>query len=251
MSTDWLKYGKEAKETVAAEKVKAAARRGGRRFYLKPDSKGLITFIDGTITEDGIFDTPMYYEHDIPRRDGQKGNDQFVCVASEKGDVACPICQENKNPGFVGVLTVIDHSQWTDREQKVHKNERRLFVYKRDSQSMLLELAKKRGGSLIGCTFEVVRPEGQRTAKIGTMYEYKGKTDLAKIKERFKDAASPLDYSSPKVIPFVKPEDLRKLGYGTRDTIGGEGPVTEAASGSDFTPGEAATEPEFDLSQLD
>ena len=245
MSMNFLKTGKDAKEALATEKAKAAARKAGNRFYLTPDSDGIITFLDGKITDDGIFDTPMYYEHDVRRSDGRKGSDQYVCVASgDHGDQACPLCQDGHNLAFVGVMTIIDHSVWKDKEGKEVKNRRRLFVYKRDNQGMLLAIAKEHGGALTGCTFKVIRPEGQRTAKIGTIYTYKGRNSLEKIRKAFGDQAEVLDYK--KSVPFVEPAELRKMGFGAKDIVGSEGSptavVTDESSGG---------EPEFNLEGLE
>ena len=249
MSTDWLKTGAAAVAAMGKEKAKAAARSAGGRWYLKPGTSGMLTFLDGVVTEDGIFAAPHYYEHEI-KVDGRKMPDFYVCLNSEEGDQQCPICNENRNPTFVGALTVIDHTPWKDRDDKVHKNNRRLFIYKRDSQSTLLELAKLRGGSLAGCTFAVIRPEGQRTARIGTLFEYKGKSDLAAIQQKFGKEGAVYDYR--KALPYLSQEDLKKLGFGNRDVIGGEATSAAPSGSGEFTPDQVRSgEPDFDLSTLD
>ena len=189
----FLKKGAAAKAAVQAEEVKFEERRAEmnrmRRFYIGYNKDTQITFLDGKLDEDGMLDIPRFYEHSI-----QVGSDwkHYVCTAEIDQSQPCPMCEAGNKPSLVGVMTVIDHSEYTVQKGpnagKVYKNQRRLFVAKEGTLKDLNKLAAKpeRNG-LAGCTFDVSRGgENTRDPNVGKTFDFvvKNKT-LAAIAEKY------------------------------------------------------------------
>jgi hypothetical protein len=99
------------------------------------------------------------------------------------------------------VLTIIDHTRWTDKTGKKHKNELKLFEFKTGSATheYLLREHKKRGG-LSGCCYEVSRTS-KTSDTVGESFSYEDKFELEKGQE-------PLDYG--KLLAPLPAEELER-----------------------------------------
>jgi hypothetical protein len=238
----FLKKGAAAKQAVAAEEVKSEARRAEmnrmRRFYVGYNKDTQITFLDGKLDEDGVLDIPRFYEHTL-----QVGSDwkHYVCTAEIDQSKPCPLCEAGNKPDLVGVMTVLDHGEYTVQKGpnagKVYKNQRRLFVAKEGTLKDLNKLAAKpeRNG-LAGCTFDVSRGgENTRDPRVGKTFDFvvKHKT-LASIAEKYDlkiEEVQPAQYDGEEgEILYLPPEKLVELGLGkAHGGIGYEKGVNSAA----------------------
>lgn len=220
MATKWLKKGKAAQKSMKEEEARAEAQKnmgGNNRFWMKEGEERTITFVDGGLTEDGLLDIPMYFEHTV-KYSGQWT--QFVCVAEEE---PCPLCETGDRPTFVGVATIIDHTGfYSKKDEKQIKNIRRLYVAPRTVIKKLQTLAAKRG-TLAGLTFDVTRTE-KKAARVGDLLDCQGITTLKDLKKHFPEAAVPFNYEEE--LPHVSADELRKMGFGGTK-LGGESEVSD------------------------
>lgn len=216
MSVSFLKRGKavmeETKKADAATAAKKAAASASLRFFIKKDAEGekRITFLDGGLDDNGFLDTPCFYEHNM-KIDGRWGN-HFVCTNEF---VECPLCADGDTPALCYVATIIDHSKWVDREGRAHQNEKKLFVFKRETYKKLNNIAVKRDG-LAGCTFDVGR-FGERAPSVGDSFDFIKKRSISEIREAHdlsEDDVTPCVYEE--VLNYKTPEELQKLGFGTK-----------------------------------
>jgi hypothetical protein len=220
----FMKKGTAAKAALAHEEAKAEERKAEagkmRRYFVKQDSEGQVTFLDGKLDGDGMLDINMFYEHRI-KLNGDWHN--FVCTADVDQTQPCPICEKGDKPSFVGVMTVLDHSSYTVKSGpnagKTYTNQRRLFVAKRNTINLLTKLAAKRGG-LAGCTFDVLRG-GDKTPAVGEQFDFVEKhSKLSEIADKYDlklEDVQPAKYDEE--ITFRTPEQLIELGIG-KATVG-------------------------------
>lgn len=132
------------------------------------------------------------------------GWSNFATVPSEGAD---PL-RDMERPASIVVYTVIDHSTWTSPQGKTYKDQKRLFVAKRNSpawgilQKQIERLAKKGIESLRGCRFEASR-HGDKTPQVGNSFDFI---------ERVEDLESlPLPFDYGKVLAPKDPNDLKRL----------------------------------------
>jgi len=215
----FLKKGKAAKQAFENEEAKAemAKQEAGRmwRYMMKDGTDKRITFLDGELDEDGMLDIGIFYEHTI-RING--GWTNFICTAETDTSQPCPICESGDRPSYVGVMTVIDHSDHTIQKGpnagKVIKNQRKLFVCKRNTIKQLTKLAAKRGG-LAGCTFDVSRT-GDKEPSVGNQFDFVEKFDsYEEIATKYGltlDDVQPANYQEE--LKYRTPEELIELGVG-------------------------------------
>ncbi|MCL4743818.1 MAG: hypothetical protein KJZ83_00235 [Burkholderiaceae bacterium] len=222
----FLKKGAAAKKALAHEEAQAELRKQeqGRmwRFYLKEGEDRQITFLDGELDAEGMLDIFMFYEHNV-RVNGDW--QQFVCTSDVDQTQPCPICEKGERSSFVGVMTIIDHSEYVIKKGpnagKKVANQRKLFVAKQGTIKHLTKLAAKRGG-LAGCTFDVSRT-GDKEPGVGNQYDFVQKFDsyeeiAAKYGMKVEDV-HPANYAEE--IRFRSPEELIELGVGK--ALGGPG----------------------------
>jgi hypothetical protein len=215
----FLKKGQVAKEAFENEEAKAemAKQEAGRmwRYMMKDGTDKRITFLDGDLNEDGMLDITYFYEHTV-RINGGWSN--FICTADTDTSQPCPICESGDRPSFVGVMTVIDHSEHTIQKGpnagKVIKNQRKLFVCKRNTIKQLTKIAAKRGG-LAGCTFDVSRT-GDKEPSVGNQFDFVEKFEsyddiAAKYGLKLEDV-QPAEYAEE--LKYRTPEELVELGVG-------------------------------------
>lgn len=214
MAVTFLKKGKDAKQALAREEKKAEDRQKNhvRRFWLPTGKETKLTFLDGKLDADGVLDIPMFYEHQL-FLNGSWQN-WYACTADNE---PCPICESGDTPSLVGVMSVIDHSEYTDKQGKVWKDQLRLFVAKRGTLKMLQKMATKRGG-LEGCTFEVGRV-GDKAPSVGDVFEFVDKKLLPEVLNKYK-AKGAVKYDE--VLSYHTADELREMGFGGK-VVGNEG----------------------------
>lgn len=224
----FLKRGKAAQEAMAKEehRIEQASKSKVFRFWIPNDTDTEITFLDGDL-DDGILDIPFLYEHNI-NMNGKWGN-FFICTQDEE---PCPICEGGNNPSYVGLLTVIDHSEYVSkRDGKTYKDNVKLFVAKRETIKQLQKLAAKRDG-LRGVRFDVSRT-GDKSASVGNIFDFTEKYSEAQLKKMFPESHEPLDYEELLGEQYMTAKELRKLGFGSSaGPIGSEDAPWEG--GGDF-----------------
>lgn len=240
----FLKTGKKAKAALDEEKAKAAARGNHKtfRFYMKPDEERTITFLDGNLDEDGMFDTPAASEHKV-KINGRW--ESVVCIAEEE---PCPLCEtKESNPNapvnfasMTTFFTVIDHTEQSGKDNKVYKDQIRLFPANRKTLAILVKNAEKHGGTLVGCTFEVGR-SSDKASNVGDVFVFDQQNTLEDLRDAFEEKKDgkvikkieALDYA--KEITVITASQLRSMGFGTQGITtfddGASGSDTPAASG--------------------
>lgn len=208
----FLKKGKAAQETFAKEEHKAEMKAKNSnvfRFYVPVGNDSAITFLDGNLV-DGVLDIPFYYEHQV-NLNGSWMN-WFICTQDEE---PCPICEGGQNAGYVGVMTVIDHSSYTSKKDgKTYKDQVRLFVAKRDTIKLLQKLAAKRGGSLAGCRFDVTRT-GDKSPPVGTNFDFVDKSTPEQIAKLYGADKKAINYEEYLGSLYLPAKELRKMGFGS------------------------------------
>lgn len=213
MGLGFLKKGAAAhklidKAEAETEARRAAAQNSVRRYWIPEGKEGQITFLDGGLDDSGLLDTTAFWEHNLKL--GGHWRNWFPCTQVEE---PCPICEGGENPYLVSLFTVIDHSEYTDKNGKTHKNERRLFAAKRETFRRLQKIAAKRGG-LTGITFDVSRT-GDKSASVGDTFDFVEKRTLNAIAKAYsltKEDVQPFVYDD--VIEYRDAKALRKAGFG-------------------------------------
>ena len=140
-----------------------------KRFWMPNNSEKLITFIDAPIIElDGVqIKTPFQYNEYQLQLNGNWRN-WFTQPINPQDDV---LKEMGYKASKVAVMTIVDHSEWTDKQGNLHKDELSLYVVKR-SQPIWKQIEKllERNGSLSGKTFRVHRM-GDKSPGSGSMLE--------------------------------------------------------------------------------
>ncbi len=223
----FIKRGKEAQEAFAKEEHKSEMAAKGQvfRFWVPKDKDTTITFLDGDLV-DGVLDIPFIYEHNI-NMNGKWGN-FFICTHDEE---PCPICEGGNSPSYVGLMTVIDHSEYVSKkDNQVKRDVVKLFVAKRDTIKQLQKLAAKRGG-LRGCRFDVSRT-GDKSPSVGNTFDFIEKLTPQQLTAKYGEKAKPIDYDAVLSAMYLPAKELRKLGFGSLSTpIGGEPAIADDFEG--------------------
>ncbi len=215
MAVSFLKKGTAAhKEIAKQDKIMEEKKKNNvYRFWLPEDKETQITFLDGNLNDDGLIDVTMYYEHQV-HMNGNWRN-WFVCIGE---DEPCPICEGGDTASLVGAFTIIDHTPYTDKNGKDHKDEIKLFVAKRDTIKLLQKKATKHEG-LAGVKFDVSRT-GDKSPNVGSSFDFVDKTPVAQLIKKYKlQTKGPLNYGE--VIIYRNAKELKELGFGSVG-VGGE-----------------------------
>ena len=167
-----LKTGAQAAAAAEQAQQQIEERAAGYvdRFWMKPGTQTEITFLDGVLEQGPqgpqLAPPPCRHEHQL-QRNGHWRN-YYSCMA-ETGN--CPICLAGFKSAFVSYFSIIDHSQYTDRQQRRHFATKRLFACKAPTLTVLNVVATQAGG-LAGRRFVVHRPDNQ-AANVGTIFTFK------------------------------------------------------------------------------
>ena len=200
------------------------------RFWLPEGGETSITFLDGDLNEDGMLDELTYWEHHL-QIDGSWKN-WYPCI---QGDESCPICEQGEKNSLVAIFTIIDHSKWKAKRGKnagkTFKDQKRLFVCKKNTLKRLRTIAQKRGG-LRGATFDVSRI-GDNSENVGDTFDFIGKwKSPKKFAEKYKLKKDDVTaYNYEEIVPNYTRKELLKLGFGNS---GNASVGAEEASEADY-----------------
>jgi len=182
-----------------------------RRYWMPAESENQIIFLTGKLDEEGFLDIPCWYEHQ-PKLNGSFKGNHFICVGEEE---PCPFCEiTDVRQNFVGGLLILDCSKWTDKQGKVHKNELKFFVPKKDTIDKLTRIAgKRKTKSLVGCKFDVVR-SNSNAVSVGDEYDFIKQYPLKKLVEHYK--IDKKHFALNKLISsnYKSAKEINKLGIG-------------------------------------
>jgi len=262
-ASGWMKTGAASAAAAQTEQAEAQKRKEemGKafRFWLEDGEEARITFVDGDLVEtpNGKFLLPpRFYEHNL-FLNGRWGN-TFVCpekTAPDSGE-KCPICESGDRPALVALFTVIDHREYTSKNDasKKYKDTVKLYVATTGVFEQLNSLAQKVGG-LAGTTWDVKRT-GDKSPRVGNNFfpipspsNNQSKGDIAKLQQMYVmerlDPKTGQKSTVTKFVPLVYEQEiifrtgdqLRQMGLGKPVTqVSGFGPQAQntPAAGSNY-----------------
>lgn len=225
----FIKKGSEAQKILAQQEAKAALLKSQVRRYWIPKGKTTKgTFLDGAV-KDGMLDITYFHQHTVFMNGNY--NNWFICTAD---DEPCPVCEGGDSPEYVGALTIVDHGEFTSKQDgKTYKDQVRLFIAKRSTLALLLKraTAKQAMGSLAGCTFEISRSTAPKSPAVGDDFVFEDRQSVAKVISTYstkENAVAPLNMEEVLKAMYLSADQLRKLGFGDQKApIGSEPPPEE------------------------
>ena len=162
------------------------------RFFLKPGEEKKIIFLDSQPFS--------FWEHQATIN-GDFRN-YFTCLRNM--NKSCPLCDAKVKKYFVGLFTIIEVGQWTDKEGKVHKNPIRLMPIKQTALKILKRHEEK--GKIKNGLFTVYR-SGPKSGTSGDVFD-------------FEEFVNPLEYNpEAKVFDYLK--ECEPMSYEKLVTIAG------------------------------
>ena len=147
-----------------------------RRFWMKNGTDREITFVDpATINFNGQqIPTPIQYMEYNLNMNGHWRN-WFTRPTDDSQDF---LKELGHRASKVAALTVIDHSEWTDRKGNAHKDEVVMYVVKRSSTVWKqIERFYSTHGSLQGQRFRISRM-GDKSPGTGSLLEHIGQSEV-------------------------------------------------------------------------
>ena len=178
----WFEKGYEGLQKVSEARAGGG---GTRRFWIKEGSaEKKVVFLSA--------EPFNFYEHQLKLGGNWRNFETCIKQIEDRG---CPLDATDYGPYYVGAFTVVDRSEWKDRDGKVHKNTKSLLMAKPEMLRKLKLKAKKYGenDSLFGCEFDVSR-SSRKAPNIGDEWDFvkRWKTP-AKMTEIFGDITE-IDY---------------------------------------------------------
>ena len=180
------------------------------RFYMPVGGETTITFVDDdtkplTLDHEGkkvqVSLPVIFREYQLHLNNNWRN--WFTAPQNPEDDV---LAKRGERSSQVAAFTVIDHSEWKDKQGATHKDELKLFVVKTSSSTFkVLQKASAKRGGLRGCKFTVTRL-ADKSSNVGDTFEFEEKVEL--------DAAmQPANYLE-EFAPTPKDQILRLIGGG-------------------------------------
>lgn len=220
---NFLKTGAAAQH-AAMEKddIERATRFQPFRFWIEKGKETRFTFLDGHV-DSGVLVAGVAFQEHMLKKTASKGFDNICCVQEQED---CPICLDGDRPSLVFAMTILDHTEWKDKDGKIHEHQKRLFVCKGDTFKMLqMKAMKPTPGTtstdpmgLQFVTFNVGRI-GEKSPGVGNIFDFVAKTNLEIIAKNTGlkiEELQPLDYT--KAITYLTADELHKIGHGSGST---------------------------------
>lgn len=188
MSESWLTQGFGG---VKGEEERAQSMYGPRRFWLKPNAKATVIFLD---------DEPACIHEHNPKING-KYDTYYTCLKDSYPDsVSCCEILGPDTRRYVGYFTIVDCTQWKDTKGNVHQFEVKLLPARLQSLKYLQSKKDDRDGRLKGRVYKVNRTD-EKQPNIGNDWEYD--KDVEKWDQLFSQA----NYKGKKLSELFTSED--------------------------------------------
>ena len=248
--------GSQHQAVAQAEAIRAMRAKLDDRpmeFFLSENSFANLYFLDGTLTGEDVFDTPMCATHMI-----EVGNTwrRIFCLAAMPG--GCPICnsgQPRTSPEMRQLFTVINTTPYTiqkgPKAGKTLTARLQLLAVPHKIREKLVHRAKTRGGTLAGHTFEF-RRGGKQEPRTGGDIEHVGTYDMTKVIAKYPKLGGTLDEPAPtrpidynRAFPLLTAEEIAKLCPQYGGHYGGGGGFDSAPA-----PGSGLGNPDTDDSEI-
>ena len=134
------------------------------RFWMPPETEKKVMFLTANPE---IF----LYEHNF--RLGKSWRNWATCLRML--NLPCPMCEAGINCYECAPFTIIDMSEYTDKQGKVHVNEKRLLMAKSATWAKLARQHRKlqeKGKSLQGAVYTIARFTGQKSSSVGDEFDF-------------------------------------------------------------------------------
>lgn len=168
------------------EGERTGSKSSGVRHWMPKKSETQLLFL----TEKPQF---VYWEHNP--KIGQTYRN--FCTCFRMVGQACPLCDLDVPRYRAAAFSVIDLSEWEDKQGKKHANTRRLFIAKKGVWEKLERQAKRRadkGESLRGALYNVARGSEDTSPSVGEDFEFEEMVDLKEFQELTKVEVVEFDY---------------------------------------------------------
>lgn len=225
----WFKTDEEGQKFVEEqeEKRRAAGSQDNTRswrFKLAYDATGYIIPLD---------DLRFYFNEHQFQANGSYYNYE-TCIKDIEGE--CPLCESGNRFAPVGVMTIIDLTEYKKKDGTVSKPRKKIIVLKQGGRERFLRKQKKLGG-LTFKKFELYRSKDPKGEATGTEIEYEKDVDPEVLRQFAPEGVDanewlkPFDYEE-----LFKPKsaaEIRRL-IGISDPVGAveSAPDTEESAKS-------------------
>jgi hypothetical protein len=134
----------------------------------------------------------------------------FTCLDGS-GAAVCPDCEGRDKTSFTAFLSLFNTSEWTDKQNKAHRNQKELFPMKADQLALFRRMVEKNGGKTRGMVVEVFRTNADKSHPTGDSFEFVEKIDFRSKQHLDKynlydDKRKPLDSTPINYLEELKPE---------------------------------------------
>jgi hypothetical protein len=153
------------------EEDKIAAKQGASRVWIPANGKKDLVFIDDEFA--------CIHEHN-PKMHGHWRN-WMTCLNGFTEDKPCCEILGPNTRYYVGYLTVIDCSEYTDKKGNKYQYEVKLFPARMKTLKKFRRKKEDRG-SLVGCLFQAIR-EDDKSPNCGDEFEYVRTANLDEVFE--------------------------------------------------------------------
>jgi hypothetical protein len=180
---DWDK--KEMKSTTKYSKT-------SKRYYMKKDTSRKLIFLDAK--------PRVIFEHNP--KIGKSWNNNCTCLKMIAD--SCSLCAAGNDSYKISMFTVIDTSEWTDKDGKKQSFTKRLYAAKKSTFEKLVrrnEKLEKDGLSLRGAVYTVSRGTDETSPNVGEDFDFEEHLNEDKLKELEvklgkEGLTTPLDYNT-------------------------------------------------------
>ena len=216
MSTSkWFAKGEAGEKFVDEQEEKRKSMGGNQntrnwRFKLPYDSTGYIIPLDNL--------TFFFNEHQF-QANGSYYNYE-TCIQDIEGE--CPLCENDNRFAPVGVMTIIDLTEYKKKDGTMTGPTKKIMVLKQGGRERWLKRQKKLEG-LAFKKFEVTRSKDKKGEATGTMEDYEKDVDPEVLKQFAPDGVDSSEWLKPynyeELFAPKSATELRRL-IGISDPVG-------------------------------
>jgi hypothetical protein len=181
------------------------------RFWLKAGEERKVIFLDK--------DPFTFWEHQVKLNNDYRN--YFTCL--QNMNQPCPLCKAGIKRYFVGLFSVIELSEWTDKDGKLHKNPVKIMAIKQKALKVLKRHSDK--NRVLNGLFTVIRTD-DKSGSSGDMFEFEKTVNPLEFNPQaqliaFEKECAPVEADKLRMIGGMAEAD----GFGSTAAPGTSSPV--------------------------